>query len=106
MARYVNMQKLGSGGFGEVYTCRRIEDDMVFAKKILQARDQESEERFRREVRMLATLDHPRIIKITGFRVTESPLWYVMPLYKGSLADEVLSNVVDEIFGGRILCPR
>jgi len=88
MAHYVNMKKLGSGGFCEVYTCRRTDDRVVFAKKLLQRCDQESEERFRKEVRMLANLDHPRIVKVIGFHVKESPLWYIMPRYKRSLADE------------------
>lgn len=96
MAKYVNLQKLGSGGFGEVHSCRREDDGLTFAKKTLLAADPESEDRFRREVRMLSKLDHPHIIKVVGRRLSKSPLWYVMPLYKRSLVQEFPGIVGDE----------
>ena len=34
---------------------------------------------------MLSALDHPRIVKIVAKRLSEMPLWYVMPLYAHSL---------------------
>ena len=96
MTKYVNLQKLGSGGFGEVYSCRREEDGLTFARKMLLATDAESEDRFRREVRMLSKLDHPRIIKVIGSRLSTPPLYYVMPLYKRSLVHEFPGIVGDE----------
>ena len=78
-------------------SCRRDEDGLTFAKKTLLVADSESEERFKREVRMLSKLDHPRIIKIVGSRLSKPPLWYVMPLYNRSLSQEFPGIVGDEI---------
>jgi len=96
MAKYANRQKLGSGGFGEVYKCQRTEDGAVFAKKVLLATDADSEERFGREVRMLSRLDHPRIVEVVASKLSTRPLWYVMPLYRRSLAHELPGIVGDE----------
>jgi eukaryotic-like serine/threonine-protein kinase len=48
---------------------------------------------------MLSKLDHPRIMKVIGSRLSTQPLWYVMPLYKRSLVQEFPGIVGDE---GRI----
>lgn len=99
MARFQDIETIGSGGFGEVKRCRRLDDGQLFAKKVLLENDQESQDRFRREVRILSKLDHPRIVKVIGSRLSQEPLWYVMPLYKRSLRDEFPAIVNDE---GRI----
>jgi eukaryotic-like serine/threonine-protein kinase len=96
MARYINLQKLGSGGFGEVHSCRREEDGLIFAKKTLSSADEESQNRFIREVRMLSKLDHPSIVKVIGGHLSELPFWYVMPLYKRSLSQEFPGIVGNE----------
>ncbi|MGH8675717.1 MAG: serine/threonine-protein kinase, partial [Burkholderiales bacterium] len=96
MARYEDVRTIGSGGFGEVKKCRRQGDGQFFAKKVLVDDDPESQDRFRREVRILSKLDHPRIVKVLGSRLSDAPLWYIMPLYNGSLADQVPSLVGDE----------
>lgn len=66
---------LGYGGMGEVYRVRHAISDRIEAMKLLRAgpatglHAQEMMDRFVREIRLLATLDHPNIAKLhTAFR--------------------------------------
>lgn len=99
MAKYKNLRKIGSGGFGEVWKCKRVQDGHVFAKKVLRTKDPEAIRRFAREVRILSSLDHPNIVKIRGKRLETPPYFYIMPFYKSSLSDEIpnLSNDEERI---------
>lgn len=109
MSRYTRGNQIGTGGFGAVYRCVRDVDGAEFAMKALQDTDPDAVKRFQRETRILATLDHPRIVKIVGVQLALSPFAYVMPLYKSSLAGELTSmvgdadrihNVIDAILEG------
>lgn len=72
------------GGFGAVYRCTS-EKGGNYAIKFLENTDDESIERFRKEIRLLKTLSHPNIIKIFGSNVDGERKCYVMPLYSSSL---------------------
>lgn len=86
MASYEDVRQIGMGGFGEVWLCRRIDDRVPFAKKILQpGMLPDDVKRFVREVRILSSLDHPNIIKVIEKDFHEEPYFYIMPLYKTSL---------------------
>lgn len=80
---------LGYGGMGEVYRVRHIISDRMEAMKLLRAgptsgsQAQEMMDRFVREIRLLATLDHPNIAKLhTAFR-HEQELVMVMECVEG-----------------------
>jgi hypothetical protein len=99
MPRYRDIGTIGSGGFGEVYKVVRIEDGREFARKVLAdpaPLDPSDVERFKREVRLLRTLNHPRIVKIIDSHVVKEPYWFVMPLFRGSLRDHVPAIRGDE----------
>ena len=49
MDKYEQIEKIGTGGFAEVWKCRRILDETVLAKKILLYNDLDSRKRFARE---------------------------------------------------------
>lgn len=95
MTEYKDVGTIGSGGFGIVVRCVREQDGGTFAKKILLASDDDAIKRFQREVRILARLDHPRIIKVVDAHLDDSPYWYVMPLYRHSLRDLILEVAGD-----------
>src|ERR1700685_4136774 len=59
MTIFTDFRKLGSGGFSEVWLCKRKDDGKVFAKKkLLPSLGEDSIRRFREEVRLLHSLDH------------------------------------------------
>lgn len=92
MARYIDTQKLGSGGFGEVWLCNRQGDGNAYAKKkLLPSVDADGIQRFQREVRLISRLDHPNIVKVVGIHLQNAPYWYVMPRYHHTLYREVPS---------------
>ncbi|HEX6773769.1 MAG TPA: serine/threonine-protein kinase [Acidobacteriaceae bacterium] len=80
---------LGYGGMGEVYRVRHTISDRSEAMKLLRTgpanglHAQEMMDRFVREIRLLATLDHPNIAKLhTAFR-HEQELAMVMECVEG-----------------------
>ena len=90
------MNKIGSGGFGTVWKCKRKDDRRIFAKKSLDdGSDEDAVRRFRREVRIISQLDHPNIVKVIGKRLSEEPYFYIMPLFRASLREQIPQIVGD-----------
>ncbi len=52
--------------------------------------------RFRREVQILSSLDHPNVVKVVAMQLDAEPLSYVMPLYRTSLQRELVGIAGDE----------
>src|SRR5215470_8965990 len=74
---YEILAQIGAGGMGQVYKARDMRLDRVVAVKISQ--DQFSE-RFEREARSVATLNHPNICQLYDV----GPNYIVMELIEGS----------------------
>ena|SRR5690349_21354257 len=56
---------LGRGGFGEVFEARDVALDRAVAiKRLLASPDPAQGERFQREARAVANLDHPNIVRV------------------------------------------
>jgi serine/threonine-protein kinase len=87
---YEIVSQLGVGGMGEVYRARDSKLGRSVAIKVLPsqvAKDPEMLDRFRREARVLASLNHPNIASIYGFEDSDKP-GLVMELVEGpTLAD-------------------
>ena len=77
---YEIVSPLGAGGMGEVYRARDSKLGRSVAIKVLPsdvARDPETLDRFQREAKVLASLNHPNIASIYGSKILTSPglLW-------------------------------
>ncbi|MDF9449480.1 serine/threonine-protein kinase [Bacillus toyonensis] len=77
-------------GFGIVFESKKIingvEQPGDYVLKQLKQLDLDSIERFKREVRYLTKLDHPRIVKCEGYALENEPYFYTMNKYKNSLS--------------------
>jgi len=72
LGRYRVIEKIGEGGMGEVYRATDTDLGRDVAIKILPegfTRDPEHMARFKREARVLASLNHPNIATIHGIKV-------------------------------------
>src|SRR6266700_3678905 len=99
LGRYRLLNALGSGGMGEVYQAEDTHIHRQVAIKIVRSETtpypntesaKEAERLFRREVRAIATLDHPHILPLFDYgEETQQGITYtfmVMPLrLEGSL---------------------
>jgi serine/threonine protein kinase len=86
LAHYDIASKLGEGGMGEVYRARDTKLDRDVALKFLSrevAGDLERLARFRREAKVLASLNHPNIAGIHGLEEVEGKIFLVMELAEG-----------------------
>ncbi len=84
--RYQILREIGRGGMGVVYLARDplLERDVaikVITPDLLSA---EAEERFKREARVVAKMDHPAIVSIYDIGEHERSLFFVMPYVQGN----------------------
>jgi serine/threonine protein kinase len=96
---YTVLTLLGRGGMGAVYQAREIELDRLVAIKLLPLEvsvDKDFADRFRREARAMARLNHPNIITVHAFGTTrEGHLYFVMEFVDGAnLADIIHASPV------------
>ncbi len=85
--------KLGEGGMGEVYLAEDTQLGRQVAIKVLpaeMANDRERLERFQREARSLAALDHPNIVPVHSVEVVGGEHLLVMGLIEGSTLDALI----------------
>jgi serine/threonine protein kinase len=88
------LRMLGHGGMGAVYEARQLSLDRVVAIKLLPLEisvDGDFAERFRREARAMAKLNHPNIISVHDFGQTaEGHLFFVMEFVDGAMLQELI----------------
>jgi Tol biopolymer transport system component len=91
---------LGKGGMGEVYRARDLKLGREVALKLLPpdfARDPERLARFRREARVLASLQHPNIASIFGLEEADGQMFLAMELAEGTdLSQRIQEGPVPE----------
>src|SRR6188508_2943406 len=95
LAHYEVLEKIGAGGMGEVYRARDTRLDRDVALKVLPAllaQDAERMNRFRREAKVLAALNHPNIAAIYGLEDTGGVSALVMELVEGEDLSERIAR--------------
>jgi len=89
---YIIERELGRGGMAVVYLARDLRHDRPVALKLLHPELAVSlgPERFQREIRLTARLDHPHILSVLDSGTSAGRLWYTMPYVRGeSLRDRL-----------------
>src|SRR5579864_8450265 len=91
--RYVLERELGRGGMATVYLARDVKHDRPVALKVLlpELAATLGPDRFQREIRFAARLQHPHILTVHDSGETAGQLWFTMPFVEGeSLRDRLL----------------
>jgi predicted Ser/Thr protein kinase len=86
---------IGCGGMGAVYRARQLELDRTVAVKILPqvtVNAEAYEQRFLREARALAKLNHPNIITVFDFGKTQGLFYFVMEYVDGVTLRDAISG--------------
>ncbi|MEO6209099.1 MAG: serine/threonine-protein kinase [Gemmatimonadaceae bacterium] len=83
--RYQMEREIGRGGMATVYLAHDIRHDRLVALKFIHAEvaDAQATERFRREIALLARLQHPHILPLYDSGEWDGALFYVMPYIAG-----------------------
>jgi serine/threonine-protein kinase len=100
--KYELLGRLGQGGMGAVYLARDLALGRLVAIKIMLPEfmtDLETAERFRREARTVASLNHPNIIPVYAVHEADDLAYFVMRYVEGRTLDAILRH------GGRLPPP-
>jgi serine/threonine protein kinase len=95
MGDYEILSELGSGGMGRVYKVRNVLSDRIEAMKVLLpdvATRQELAARFQREIKLLASLNHPNIAALRTALTIDNQLVMIMEYVEGTTLAERLSS--------------
>ncbi len=93
-ATYTIDRELGKGGMATVYLAQDRKHDRVVALKVLHPELAASlgTERFLREIKLVARLNHPHILPLFDSDAAEDFLYYVMPYVEGESLRERLER--------------
>ena len=81
--KYLIIEEIGQGGMGKVF---EVESNQKrFALKICLEKDEESIKRFRREVRLMASIKHDNVMEVIEDNLDSSIPYFIMPLCKFSI---------------------
>ncbi len=92
---YQIMGELGRGGFAIVYSVRDLKLRRYLAVKVMRHELMTSRvvvERFRREARYVAELDHPNILSVAFSGEQASLVYYAMPRVRGKALSKILET--------------
>ena len=109
VAHYRIVSHLGTGGMGEVYLGKDTKLGREVAIKVLPAklaRDPDRLERFEREARLLAVLNHPNIAAIYGLEQSEGVPFLVLELAPGPTLAELLAAGALEVPEALRICKQ
>lgn len=83
--RYAIQRELGAGGMSTVYLARDVRHDRAVAVKALRPEIAATigAERFLREIRIAARLQHPHILPLLDSGEADGVLYFVMPFVEG-----------------------
>lgn len=95
LEKYRLLERLGKGGSGAVYLAAHVPMHRYVALKVLpaaQLQDKETLERFSREVRAIAALDHPHLVRAHDAGQDGATHFLVMEYVDGSSLHDVVAK--------------
>ncbi len=95
MGDYQILNELGSGGMGRVYRVRNVISDRIDAMKVLLpdlAGRQELAARFLREIKLMASLNHPNITALRTAFTADNQLVMIMEYVEGTTVAALLEH--------------
>ncbi len=95
VSHYKITDKLGEGGMGIVYLAQDLKLERNVAIKLLSpqlSRDKDTIERFEREAKAAAALNHPNIVTIYEVQILKDHAFIVMEYIKGKSLREIITN--------------
>jgi serine/threonine protein kinase len=93
--RYTNPVRLGAGGMGAVYAVHDtyLAKDVAIKMLVVPSSDPEILTRFQREAKLVSSLNHPNIVSVLDFGISEDNKPYmVMEYIKGKTLDRVIKE--------------
>jgi non-specific serine/threonine protein kinase len=100
VSHYKIIEKLGEGGMGEVYLADDLKLDRKVAIKFLPehlTKDKENVERFEREAKAIAALNHPNIVSIYDIAEEDSQSFIVMEYVDGDSLRTRIDKEISEL---------
>jgi serine/threonine-protein kinase len=90
--QYALLRELGRGGMATVFLATDLKHDRPVAFKVLHPDLAQSlgPERFQREIRLAARLQHPHILTVHDSGETVGQLWFTMPYVEGESLRDLL----------------
>jgi eukaryotic-like serine/threonine-protein kinase len=92
---YEIIEELGKGGMATVYRAYHPSMDRFVALKIIHralASDQSGMDRFRREARLVARLEHPHLLPVFDYNPDHDPPYIVMRYLEGGTLKDILDT--------------
>src|SRR4030095_6305450 len=100
LGRYEIREKIGAGGMGEVYLAQDIELNRKVALKILPpevAANRDRMERFNREAKAWAALNHPNIAHVYEIGKSDQTSFIAMEFVDGQTLRELIHSKQNEL---------
>ena len=89
-SRYRIIRKLGNGGMGAVYEANDLRLDHTVALKQILTNDEAMWKQFEREARLMASLNHPALPRVSDYFTEGNRAFFVMQIVEGSDLAEMI----------------
>ena len=96
LSGYNILEKIGSGGMGEIFLAEHKKLEKKVAIKSLHknlSTNSLFRKRFSQEAKTLSQLDHPNIVRILDYKETKDGLFLIMEYVEGNQFDDYIKNI-------------